>query len=1012
MYKKFKNKKKYEETTNSNNDNIVEHQMTIEEVCALLETNVEHGLDSTETAIRLERDGPNCFTPPKDKSWFILLLKELLSGFQLLMWFSAIGSFISFSIDHNPQDAYLALILIFTILLTGLFSYYQQMSSSKVFRSFKNMTPQSAFVLRDGRKQSIAVEDIVVGDIVYCEAGDRVPADLRIFVSNSMKVDNSSITGESEPLVRTIEPVRSIPLESTNLAFFSTNCTDGTGIGVVIATGDRTVMGDIASIVSGIEQVKTPIAKEISYFVLVITIMSVVSGILFAIVYYCLGTSFFKAFLFMIGITIGNVPEGLLPAMTVALTLTAKRMASKRCLVKHLEAVETLGSTSTICTDKTGTLTQNRMTVEHVWFGNETYIYRCGQLQHDVHSVDDIMMKQDWLLMKRCAMLCSRAEFLELNENDDNSNIEQWKTSGDASEVGIMKFLQQAIEPVNEYRSKYPKLAEKPFSSTYKYQYSIHREQNKVTNSPILVMKGAPERIISLCTQRMDYQGKTIPIDEKFIKMFEDVYHEYGSNGERVLAFCDLELDCEKYDSNYQFDSSKLDEQINLSNLRFLGLISMIDPPRPDIPKSVQLCRSAGIRVVMVTGDHPITAQAIAKTVNIISSSHRHTTITSLRSTISESNQRVKSIVIPGDELSIMTDEQLSETLLLYGEIVFARTTPKQKLRIVEMFQSLGEIVAVTGDGVNDSPALKKADIGIAMGISGSEVSKQAADMILLDDNFSTIITGIEEGRRIFDNMKKTVSYILAGNVTTIYPFVVYAMTGIPLAITTITALLISLGTDIVPAISLSYEDAELDIMNIPPRNAKTDRLVDKRLLVRAYAYIGIMGSICAYVGYFVTMNRYGYTVSMLWESRVRWESLVDDFPRIVGYDDGGHAIYQSTTYDERQMILMEAQTAYFAGIIVAQWIDVVVCKTRRVSNFRHGMRNHVLNFAILFETGLASFVIYVPFMNTILQTIPVSLISWLWTLPFISIILLLEEIRKWIIRSYPNKKIGMILLS
>ena len=750
-------------------------------------------------------------------------------------------------------------------------------------------------MLRDGRKQSIAVEDIVVGDIVYCEAGDRVPADLRIFVSNSMKVDNSSITGESEPLVRTIEPVRSIPLESTNLAFFSTNCTDGTGIGVVIATGDRTVMGDIASIVSGIEQVKTPIAKEISYFVLVITIMSVVSGILFAIVYYCLGTSFFKAFLFMIGITIGNVPEGLLPAMTVALTLTAKRMASKRCLVKHLEAVETLGSTSTICTDKTGTLTQNRMTVEHVWFGNETYIYRCGQLQHDVHSVDDIMMKQDWLLMKRCAMLCSRAEFLELNENDDNSNIEQWKTSGDASEVGIMKFLQQAIEPVNEYRSKYPKLAEKPFSSTYKYQYSIHREQNKVTNSPILVMKGAPERIISLCTQRMDYQGKTIPIDEKFIKMFEDVYHEYGSNGERVLAFCDLELDCEKYDSNYQFDSSKWDEQINLSNLRFLGLISMIDPPRPDVPKSVQLCRSAGIRVVMVTGDHPITAQAIAKTVNIISSSHRHTTITSLRSTISESNQRVKSIVIPGDELSIMTDEQLSETLLLYGEIVFARTTPKQKLRIVEMFQSLGEIVAVTGDGVNDSPALKKADIGIAMGISGSEVSKQAADMILLDDNFSTIITGIEEGRRIFDNMKKTVSYILAGNVTTIYPFVVYAMTGIPLAITTITALLISLGTDIVPAISLSYEDAELDIMNIPPRNAKTDRLVDKRLLVRAYAYIGIMGSICAYVGYFVTMNRYGYTVSMLWESRVRWESLVDDFPRIVGYDDGGHAIYQST---------------------------------------------------------------------------------------------------------------------
>lgn len=571
-----------------------------------------------------------------------------------------------------------------------------------------------------------------------------------------MKVDNSSITGESEALLRTVEPSRGTALEAKNLAFFSTNCTDGSGIGLVIATGDRTVMGDIAALVSNIEHGKTPIAKEISHFVKIISILSIVSGIAFGSVYYALGTSFFKSFLFMIGITVGNVPEGLLPALTVALTLTAKRMASKKCLVKHLEAVETLGSTSTICTDKTGTLTQNRMTVEHLWFGNETYIFRDGMLLHDIFEKEEVQLKLDWLSVKRCAMLCSRAEFL-----DDNPRIEARQCAGDASETGILKFLEISTSSVDEYRALYPKVAEKPFSSTYKYQYSIHQSMNAITGSfgsHFLVMKGAPERIISMCKRRVDKRGNTVPLDDDFLCLFEERYHEFGSQGERVLAFCDLELSLEEFGPEYRFDSATLDETIQLENLRFLGLISMMDPPRPGVPEAVQLCRRAGIRIVMVTGDHPITAQAIAKMVNIISSSHRHTSITSLRSTVSQSEpNREKSIVIPGDELEKMTAEQLEETLLLYGEIVFARTTPKQKLQIVETFQKLGEIVAVTGDGVNDSPALKKADIGIAMGIAGSEVSKQAADMILLDDNFSTIVVGVEEGRRIFDNMKKTV---------------------------------------------------------------------------------------------------------------------------------------------------------------------------------------------------------------------------------------------------------------
>ncbi|XP_017492512.1 PREDICTED: sodium/potassium-transporting ATPase subunit alpha-1-like [Rhagoletis zephyria] len=898
MFKRFKNGKNKNDTNeptdakkaSSKEVHIVEHQMTIGQVCAKYGTHMKQGLSEAAAEGRLRRDGPNTFTPPKDKPWYILFLKEISGGFALLLWLAAIGSFVSFCIEHKRQDAYLSGILVFTVLLTGAFSYYQQMSSSKVFKSFKNLTPQSALVLRSGKKQSIAAEQLVVGDIVFCQAGDRIPADVRVIQSNCFKVDNSSITGESEPILRTVEQAKAgvNALEATNLAFFSTNVTDGTGIGLVVATGDRTVMGDIAAIVTTIEHGQTPIAREISHFVKIISVLSVLSGAIFGAVYYGLGTSFFKSFLFMIGITVGNVPEGLLPALTVALTLTAKRMASRQCLVKHLEAVETLGSTSTICTDKTGTLTQNRMTVEHLWFGEETYLFRNGAIVHDLLEQEEIQLRLDWLSLKRCAMLCSRAEFL-----DDGPVVEERLCAGDASETAILKFLEQASSSVDEYRSLYPKVAEKPFNSTNKYQYSIHKCHNAITGSFgsfFLVIKGAPERLISLCRRRVNSRGNTVQLDEDFIGRFEDAYRQFGSQGERVLAFADLELPLDEFGHDYRFDASLLDETIRLENLRFLGLISMMDPPRPGVAEAVRLCRNAGIRVVMVTGDHPLTAQAIARTVNIISSSHSRQTLISgsLVSTVSECElSRTRSIVVPGDELAKMSEEQLQETLLLYEEIVFARSSPKQKLRIVEAFQRLGEIVAVTGDGVNDSPALKKADIGIAMGIAGSEVSKQAADMILLDDNFSTIVVGVKEGRRIFDNMKKTVGYILSGNVTTIYPFIAYATAGLPIAITTITALLIALGTDIVPAISLAYEKAEADIMSVRPRNAKRDRLVNVRLLLRAYAYIGVLAGCCAYVGYFVTMNRNGYTPAMLWQSRRQWEGN-GTFPHWVYNDTTG----------------------------------------------------------------------------------------------------------------------------
>ncbi|CAG2113659.1 unnamed protein product [Medioppia subpectinata] len=1001
--------------------------MEVREVCAHLKTDVENGLTEKEAAFRLERDGPNAFTPPKQTAWWILYLREMTGGFALLLWFASIASFIAFGLNHEQQDMYLGIVLVLTVVLTGTFSYYQAASSSKVFKSFKNMTPPQTTVIREGKKRFIPADQVVVGDLLVVKSGDRVPADIRIVKAESMKVDNSSLTGESDPLSRNPDVGHQSALEARNLAFFSTNCVDGSGVGIAVATGDRTVMGDIARLVSGIKNDKTPIAKEIDRFVKIITVIAVGSGVIFFGISMGFGSTFFEAFIFMIGITVGNVPEGLLPALTVALTLTAKRMASKNCLVKHLEAVETLGSTSTICTDKTGTLTQNRMTVEHCWLG-----YGINRVSHDRAEVEQQMqprLANNWAAYKRCAILCSRSEF-----SDDNPDIMKRVCNGDASETAILRFMESVAGPVMDYRSRYPKVAEKPFSSTYKYQYSIHRNAPGIDGSVdinanavpfpddsahtgaegkahfFLVMKGAPERIIKLCGQRLDSEGHTVPITSDFIDTeFEETYRELGSMGERVLALCDHEFT--QFPANHTFNVEE-GEEFELGGFRFLGLVAMIDPPRPTVPDAVAKCRSAGIKVIMVTGDHPITAQAIAKSVGIFSNSHRNSTSITAP-TIDRVVRNTRSIVVPGDELTTLSDPELREILGGFGEIVFARTSPQQKLRIVENCQALNQIVAVTGDGVNDSPALKKADIGIAMGITGSEVSKQAADMILLDDNFATIVVGVEEGRRIFDNMKKTVSYIIAGSVTTLFPFLIYVIFGFPQPIGTITVLLICLGTDMVPAVALAYEKAEADIMSLPPRNPKTERLVTGQLLMRAYFLVGAICTAAGFFGYFVALNYEGLKPKMLYGLRQDWEDKNKNISIYGPNDDWYNGPPTKQCNKEcRDKLLIIAQSSYFMAVVVAQWMDVIVNKTRRTSIFKHGMGNWVLNWSIVFETALAILFCYTPGVNTVLRTAPVIGQVWVAGLPFFVYILVFEELRKWIVRKYPKSFLGIELLS
>merc|ERR1711874_312758 len=784
------------------------HKVEISDLLKRFNTNIENGLTSAQAKIGNEEHGLNQLTPPPTTPEWVKFCQNLFSGFACLLWVGAILCFVAYSIqatayEEPPDDnLYLGVVLTAVVTVTGIFSYYQESKSAKIMESFKNLVPQYALVRRDGEKVTISATELTLGDIVEVKFGDRVPADLRVLEARGFKVDNSSLTGESEPQARTPEFTHDNPLETKNLAFFSTNAVEGTATGMVVNIGDSTVMGRIAGLASGLESDETPIAKEIAHFIHIITGVAVFLGVTFFIIAFILGYNWLDAVIFLIGIIVANVPEGLLATVTVCLTLTAKRMASKNCLVKNLEAVETLGSTSCICSDKTGTLTQNRMTVAHMWFDNK--IQEADTSEDQSGSGFD-KSAPGWKTLERVAMLCNRAEF---KGGQNEVSILKREVNGDASEAAILKCTELTNGNVMDYRAKNKKLVEIPFNSTNKFQVSIHETSDPEEKRALLVMKGAPERILQRCSTIV-IDGTERPLTEDWKNAFETAYMELGGLGERVLGFCDFMLPADKYPAGYPYDADE--ENFPLEGLRFVGLMSMIDPPRAAVPDAVLKCRSAGIKVIMVTGDHPITAKAIARSVGIISEGTETVEDIAARTgrDVKDINPRdARAAVVHGGELKDLNEKQIDEILMYHTEIVFARTSPQQKLIIVEGCQRMGAIVAVTGDGVNDSPALKKADIGVAMGIAGSDVSKQAADMILLDDNFASIVTGVEEGRLIFDNLKKSIAYTLTSNIPEISPFLLFILADVPLPLGTVTILCIDLGTDMVPAISMAYEQA------------------------------------------------------------------------------------------------------------------------------------------------------------------------------------------------------------
>ncbi|KAJ3303844.1 hypothetical protein HDU76_005292 [Blyttiomyces sp. JEL0837] len=811
--------------------NITDHMLSIPELCAKFNTVVNldkpgdsQGLTPELAAQRLIENGPNMLTPPKKRHPFLKFLDLLLGLFNMMLIVSGIAAYITLAIDfeNNKQQLYIGAILILVAVMNACIEFVQMQKSAAILESFLNLIPAQCYVIRGGKQSQISAKELVLGDVVFIRMGDKIPADVYIIASTDLKVDNSSLTGEADPQDRSRRQTHENPLETANLAFNGTLAVNGEGYGVVVRTGDHTVIGQIASLTANETRRNSPLSTEIEHFVHVIAaVAAVVAVVFFIIALVVKGVKVATAINFAIGTFVSFVPEGLPATVTVLLTIAAKRMAGRQVLVKDLQGVETLGAITLLATDKTGTLTRNQMTVTYLWSGFELFYAQnlvAGSAESE-HSIALDLNKEGPKEVIHIAALCSRAKF----DRHDVPIMERL-VIGDATEAGLIRCAAGKIEGFDGLQDKYPKVFEIPFNSTNKWAMSIHKKPHK-DGSLMLYIKGAPERVLSLCNTIFD--GKNVvPLTPDHAAKFDETYSFMASKGHRVLAFAGLALPGDKFPENFEFTKDPVNYPSK--DFTFYGLVSLEDPPKHGVREAVGHCRAAGIKVMMVTGDHPLTAEAIGRKINMMLEDTKPAL--AKKRGVPESqipDHEVKAIVIHGDTIDGLTDSQW-ENIFEKEEIIFARTSPKHKLDIVKRAQGRGHIVGVTGDGVNDSPALKKADLGIAMNQSGSDVSKEAAAMILLDDNFASTVSGIEEGRLIFQNLKKSVQYTVTHTMPEVWANLFYIVVPLPLPFSAILILVVDLGFELFLALSYAYDPSEnkSSLMKLPPRKPVNDKSV------------------------------------------------------------------------------------------------------------------------------------------------------------------------------------------
>ncbi len=887
------------------------HQLSPLDALASLHGRVE-GLDQAEAIRRRAEVGPNEVEAMRGRPRWLVFLREFTHFFALILWCAA--GLAGFAEWRQPGEgmATLAIAIVCVILINGSFSFWQEYKAERALTALQQLLPHRVRLLRESQTVEVDASELVPGDIVFLQEGDRVPADARLLESFGLQVNNSTLTGESVSRSRSAlaDPVED-PHDAHNLVFAGTAVVTGEGRAIVFATGPRSEFGQIARLTQTAGETVSPLVVEVQRLSRILVTIAGSLGVLFFVLGSWIGLSWWSALIFGIGIIVANVPEGLLPTLTLSLAMAAQRMAKRNALVRHLPAVETLGCTTIICTDKTGTLTRNQMEVQALVFADAEW------------SAEALLAASDL----SAPALAGRELLLTTLALCHGLKRSQAGWLGDPMEVALAEYGERGLGQ----RSIPPRLDEVAFDSSRKRMSVLHR----LPEGRRLFTKGALETTLHLCAHAWSATGR-VDSTEPIRAAVHTAAEALADRGLRVLVLAYREV---------AETETEPGQSLREDSLTFLGLVGLEDPPRAEVPDAIARCFAAGIRVLMVTGDGPRTAEAIARQIGLVSS---------------------PTTVITGERLQRLSPAELQLELDTEA-LIFARVSPEQKLRIVTALQAKQHVVAVTGDGVNDAPALKRADIGIAMGKSGTDVAREAADIVLLDDNFASIVAAIEEGRSIFDNLRKFLTYILASNVPELVPYLAYVLLQIPLPLTIIQILAVDLGTDMVPALALGAEKPDPEVMHRPPR-PRSERLLSGAVLARAYGFLGVLEAAAALTVFFFVLDGLGWT-----------------YGEVLPSSDHGYRM---------------ATTGCLIAIVVAQIANVFACRSSRRSAFdRAALANRFLLGALGFEMILILLIVYTPVGQRMFATAAVPANVWALAGGLAIGLLLAEELRKVIAR-------------
>ncbi len=879
------------------------HISTLPVEAALASLNTcRQGLQASEAARRLDHFGLNRVEAVEQTPLWLQFLREFTNFFALILWLAAGLAF--FAETSNPGEGMLELGIAIAgvIVINGTFSFWQTCRTERALAALRELLPQQARLLRDGAEITLQAEKLVPGDLLLLGEGDKVPADCRIIEAFDLRTNLSTISGESLPKARNAAPDDNMsPLHAHNLLLAGTWIVAGQCSAVVYATGMRSEFGKIAHLTQTTRETASPLQREITRLSRLVAILACCLGAIFFMIGQAIGLPFWSNLMFAIGIIVANVPEGLLPTVTLSLAMATQRMARRNALVRNLTAVEALGSTTVICSDKTGTLTQNRMSVNRI-FADSDFRDPLGRLPASLLQI------------------AARCHTLHFAEN---------QPQGDPMEVALWQLAHRNHLAV----ASRTWTSEIPFEAERRRMSVIEPIQR---GGQTLYCKGAPETVLPLCSD-LELGGKLFPLDDTQRDALTAAQEEMAAQGLRVLALARKNF--------------RENEETAERGLTLCGLVGLEDPPRPEVHAAIGRCHSAGVRVIMVTGDHPHTALAIAREIGLV--------------------RGTGPLVLHGEVLPKMSQAQL-QLALDTPEILFARVTAEQKMLIVQALKRKGEIVAVTGDGVNDAPALKAADIGVAMGMNGTDVARESADIILLDDNFASIVHAIEEGRAVYENLRKFLTYILSSNIPEIVPYLAFVLFRIPLPLTVIQILAVDLGTDMLPALALGAEAPHARLMRQPPR-ARNERLLSWAVVMRAYLCLGMMEAAIAMAAFFMVLETGG------------WQ--------------------YGTVLASNDPLYLVATSACLMAIVICQMVNVFLCRHPERPALGFGFfSNPLLLAGLVLELAILLLIIYTPLGNLLFGTAPVAAWIWVLVIPLAVLMGTLEEIRKaWLRKRIRN---------